>query len=84
MFLYESKEGANKLKESLQCYYQVQMQVKFCNAKYCDFVVWNKESWINERIYVFINDSITKAVDFIKLGMLPELVGKWFKKTILV
>ena len=78
-FLYESEEGAIKLKESHQYYYQVQMQMKFCNAEYCDFVVWNKESWINERIYAnsdFINDCITKTVDFIKLGILPELVGR--------
>ena len=51
-FLYESEEGAIKLKESHQYYYQIQMQMKLCNAEYCNFVVWNKESWINERIYI--------------------------------
>ena len=41
-FLYEDKESAIKLQESHQYYYQVQMQMKFCNSEYCDFVVWNK------------------------------------------
>ena len=82
-FLYQSEEGTIKLKENHQYYYQVQMQMKFCNVEYCDFVVWNKESWINERIYAngdFINDAIGKTVDFIKLGILPELVGRWYTK----
>ena len=55
------------------------MQMKFCNVEYCDFV----ESWINQRIYAksdFINDAITKTVGFIKLGILPELVGRWYTK----
>ena len=59
------------------------MQMKFCNAEYCDFVVWNKKSWIIERIYAnsdFINNAIAKTVDFIKLGILPELVGRWYTK----
>lgn len=59
------------------------MQMKFCNAEYCDFVVWSKKSWINERIYAnsdFINNAIAKTVDFIKLGILPELVGRWYTK----
>ena len=82
-FLCQSEEGVIKLKESHQYYYQVQMQMKFCNVEYCDFVVWNKESWINQRIYAksdFINDAITKTVGFIKLGILPELVGRWYTK----
>ena len=28
----------------------------------------------------FIDDAIDKAVPFIKLAILPELVGKWFTK----
>ena len=69
-FLCQSQEGVIKLKESHQYYYQVQMQMKFCNVEYCDFVVWNKESWINQRIYAksdFVNDAITKTIGFIKL-----------------
>ena len=40
-FLYED-EGAIKLKESHQYYYQVQMQIKFCNAEYCDLLYGTK------------------------------------------
>ena len=38
------------------------MQMKFCNVQYCDFVVWNKDVWINQRIELkseFIDDAIS-------------------------
>ena len=35
-FLCQSEKGVIKLKESYQYYYQVQMQMKFCNVEYCD------------------------------------------------
>lgn len=61
------------------------MKQKQCvHVEYCDFVVWNKDSWISQRIYAnndFINNAITKTVGFIKLGILPEeLVGRWYTK----
>ena len=57
--------------------------MKLCHVEYCDFVVWSKESWVSQRIYAnddFINDAITKTVGFIKLGILPELVGRWYTR----
>ena len=57
--------------------------MKFCNAENYDFVLWNKKSWISERIYAnsdFVNNAIAKTVDFIKLGIFPELVGRWYTK----
>ena len=57
------------------------MQMKFCNVQYCDFVVWNKDVWINQRIELkseFIDDAISRTESFIQLGILPELVGKWY------
>ena len=43
------------------------------------YVAWNKESWINHRIYAN-GDDANATINFIKLGILPELVGRWYKK----
>ena len=82
-FLVQDDDGILRLKETHQYYYQVQMQMKFCNVQYCDFVVWNKDVWINQRIELkseFIDDAISRTESFIRLGILPELVGKWYTK----
>ena len=83
LFLYQGEDGTFKLKEHHHYHYQVQMQMKFCDVQYCDFVVWNRDSWINQRIqadHQFIDEAIAKVVPFIKLAILPELVGKWYTK----
>ena len=82
-FLVQDEGGILRLKETHQYYYQVQMQMKFCNVKYCDFVVWNKDVWLNQRIELdtdFIDNVICRTESFIRLGILPELVGKWYTK----
>ena len=64
-------------------YYQVQAQIELCGAKYCDFVVWSENELYIERIYPnkdFIRNAFDKASTFIRVGVLPELVGKWFSK----
>ncbi len=38
------------LKREHPYYYQVQTQLKVCGRKYCDFVVWTKQSLALERI----------------------------------
>ena len=63
--------------------YQVQLQMKICQVQYCDFVVWKKADVFVQRILVdieFIDDAIKNVKSFIKLAILPELVGKWFTK----
>ena len=61
------------------------MQMKFYDAEYCDFVVWKKDSALFvQRIdleCVFINNAISEAESFIKVGILPELVGHWYTKS---
>ena len=64
-------------------YYQVQAQIELCGAKYCDFMVWSENELYIERIYPnkdFIRNAFDKASTFIRVGVLPELVGKWFSK----
>ena len=56
-FLVQDEGRILRPKETHLYYYQVQMH----NVEYCDFVVWNKDVWINERIELdtdFIDNAI--------------------------
>ena len=61
------------------------MQIKFCNVEYCDFVVYKKDSALFiQRIELdseFINNAISETKSFIRLGILPELIGRWYTKS---
>ena len=64
-------------------YYQVQAQIKLCSVEYCDFVVWREEELVIQRIVRdndFIMDAFSKCEQFIKLAVLPEMLGKWYTK----
>ena len=64
-------------------YYQVQLQMKVCEADYCDFVVWRPTEIAVIRIIpdkTFIDSAIDQATAFYKFGVLPELIGKWYSK----
>ena len=62
-------------------YYQVQLQMKICEVNICHFVVWSpKELVILEVEYNFnfLETALTKAYDFFKFGVMPELVSKLY------
>ena len=64
-------------------YYQVQAQLKFCNAQYSDFVVFTRNELFVQRIYPdepFITLALEKCEEFIKVGVLPELLAKFYSK----
>ena len=64
-------------------YYQVQAQLKFCNAQYSDFVVFTRNELFVQRIYPdepFITLALEKCKEFIKVGVLPELLAKFYSK----
>ena len=53
------------------------------STSYCDFVAWREEELFIQRIYPneqFIALALEKVTSFIKLGVLPELLGKWYSK----
>ena len=82
-FCLENVDGSLSLKRNYAYYYQIQLQMKLCEVGYCDFVVWGDESVFYERILIdteFIDNAIEEAQPFIKLALLPELVGKWFSR----
>lgn len=81
-FLCESN-GKMTLDRTHTYYYQVQAQIEVCGAKYCDFVVWSEKEVLVERINPikeFIVNAFDKASTFIKLGVWPELMAKWYSK----
>ena len=69
-FCLEMESGSLKLKND-HLYY------------YCDFVIWRGDNVFVQRIPIdmeFIDDAIESVKPFLKLAILPELVGKWFTK----
>ena len=82
-FCLASVDGSVSLKKDHAYYYQIQLQMKICEVEYCNFVVWSEECIFYERISIdteFIDNAIKEAEPFIKLALLPELVGKWFSR----
>lgn len=62
---------------------QVQTQLFCTGANYCDFVVYTKESIHIERIKPdnsFWEENVRKAKKFFEIGILPELLGRWFSR----
>ena len=79
----EEDNDSLRLKEDHTYYYQVQLQMKICQVDYADFVVWKEEDLFVQRITIekeFIDDAMKRAEPFVKQGILPELVGKWFTR----
>ena len=59
--------------------------MKLCNVEYCDFVAWKKDSdMFLQRIMLdseFIDDAIRAVEPVVTLGILPELVARWFTRS---
>jgi len=51
-------------------FYQVQMQMKLCKVKFCDFVVWGKDgAYLTQRIECdedFTENALVKVKSFVK------------------
>ncbi|KAJ8977263.1 hypothetical protein NQ317_003964 [Molorchus minor] len=65
-------------------YYQIQMQLGITKLAYCDFVVWNKNKFIKQRIFLnefFWEAESKKATTFFYNVILPELLGKYFTRS---
>lgn len=82
-FFLELHDGMYRLKKDHAYYYQVQMQIKFLESSYCDFVVWREQELIVQRILPdveFIEHALTQATKFFKYAILPELLGKYYSR----
>ena len=82
-FFLEDDNGGLALKEDHMYYYQIQLQMKLCHMQHCDFVAWREGEIFHQMVELdsdFIDSAIHDVEPFIKLAILPELVGKWFSK----
>ncbi len=64
-------------------YFQVQTQLHVVEAEYCDFVVWNRNDIVVERILPdleFWEDIILKLRTFFRNCILPEVLGQQVTK----
>ena len=64
-------------------YCQVQIQLNVCKKDYCDFYVWTEKDYHIEHIYPdaeFWSTCVRKSSQFLKLCLLPELVGKFYSR----
>ena len=80
-YFLQQYNGETTLNVYHSYYFQVQAQLKLCGVRYCDFVVWREGEIFMQRIYLdepFISIIFDKAAQFIKLAILPELLGKWY------
>ena len=69
------------LKQDHPYYFQVQLQMKLCNVKFCDFVVWGKDGTLKQRVNYdakCIDDSLEQVKAFVKMCVLPELLSRCF------
>lgn len=79
-FCLERVNGTFKLKEDHQYFYQLQAQLHICDKSYCDFVVWTTKNMFIQRYYrntPFFESNRAKVENVFKVGVLPELLGKW-------
>ena len=77
--------GKQLLSKKHAYYYQVQTEINICEeAMYADFVVWTVADIHIERILPdaeFWSELVSKATEFYKKCLLPELVGKFYSRS---
>lgn len=87
--LNKNSSNAMYLDHSHAYYYQVQTQIFICEVDYCDFVVCTfpedqPEPDIHiERIFPdeqFWSECIEKSLNFFKICILPEILGRWYSQ----
>lgn len=82
--LGKEEDGQYFLKKDHAYYYQVQLQIFLCSAKYCDFIVYTGNAPTVVRVQPdeeFMTSNLEAVTKFFKLCVLPELAAKFFSKT---
>ena len=80
----KESDGTFQLNRAHKYYYQVQTQLLLSDNDYVDFVLWTMKGLHIERIEpdadVFA-EIIAKSKEFFQIGVLPELVGKFYTRS---
>lgn len=69
------------LKQDHSYMYQLQAQMRVAEVMYGDFVVWTPQEVFMQQVQFdqyFFDEAYTRVEEFIRTGVLPELLGKWF------
>ena len=88
-FCLKNHLGEVHLDTNYAYYYQVQTQLFVCDVQYCDFVVctFSDDNDLHiERITknsTFWSDCVVKAERFFRVCVLPELLGKWYTRSVI-
>lgn len=75
------EDGKYELDKKHTYFYQIQCQMFATGTKYCDFVIWSKQTLFSERIFYdehFMDVNLAKALSFFRKVIKPELLGKYF------
>lgn len=73
------EDGVMALKQNHKYMYQVQAQMHIAEVGYCHFMVWTPQEIFTQQIPydpVLFDEAYVKVENFIKTGVLPELLGK--------
>ena len=68
------------LKQDHSYMYQLQAQMRIAEVMYGDFVLWTPQELFMQQIQFdlyFFDEVYTRVEEFIRTGVLPELLGKW-------
>ena len=82
-FCMTKQNGKWRLRRDHTYYYQTQLQMKVCQVKHCDFVVWMKTGIAVERVPAdnnFVHAQMDNIKHFFLYGVLPEILGKWYSR----
>ena len=82
--LQRSQSGALQLIKNHPYYLQCQLQMHVTRRPYCDFVVWSAAGMHIECLKpdeVVLKCALTKAEQFFRRCILPELAGKWYTRS---
>ena len=77
------QNGKWKLRRDHAYYYQIQLQMKVCQVKHCEFVVWTETGIAVERVPAddeFFHAQMGNVKHFFLYGILPEILGKWYSR----
>ena len=74
----KESDGTFQLNRAHKYYYQVQTQLLLSDNDYVDFVLWTMKGLHIEPDADVFAEIIAKSKEFFQIGVLPELVGKFY------
>ena len=77
----KASDGTFQLNRAHKYYYQVQTQLLLSDNDYVDFVLWTMKGLHIEPDAEVFAEIIAKSKELFHIGVLPELVGKFYTRS---